>query len=82
MEEGRKAKVLEDKLIASMKAEITLLKKLKHLTLHRSDKEGGSKLRQSSSPQSPLQSSSSEVTMMPLLNGAGTLVERHKKASG
>lgn len=80
MEEGRKAKVLEDKLIASMKAEITLLKKLKHLTLHRSDKEGGGKLRQS--PQSPLQSSSSEVTMMPLLNGAGTLVERHKKASG
>ena len=81
MEEDRKAKLLEEKLIASMKTEITLLKKLKHLALQRYDKEGGCKLRQYH-PQSPLQSSASEVTMMPLMNGAGTHAERHKKTSG
>lgn len=82
MEEGRKTKLLEEKLIASMKTEITLLKKLKHLASHRSDREGGCKSRHCSSPQSSLQSSASDITMTPWLNGIGTHVDRRKRAGG
>lgn len=83
MEESEKAKILEDKLLASMKTEIALLKKLKHLALQRSDKEGaGCKAQQHPSAWSPLQSSASETIMMPGLNGHGTNVERRNKRTG
>lgn len=83
MEESEKAKILEDKLLASMKTEIALLKKLKHLALQRSDKErAGCKAQQYPSAWSPVQSSASEVIMMPGLNGHGTNVERRNKRMG
>ena len=83
MEEGRKTKLLEEKLIASMKTEITLLKKLKHLASHRSDREGGCKSTHTSA-QSSLQSSTSasDITITPWLNGLGTHVDRRKRAGG
>lgn len=77
--EGSAKKLLEDKLIASMKTEITLLKKLKHLALHRSDKEGGCKSSWCSSAQ---HNGTSYLATAPRLNGMGTHADKFRRAGG
>ena len=79
MEESARQKLLEEKLIGSMKTEITLLKKLKHLAFHRSDSEGGCKC---SSAQLALHSSASDVATLVRLNGMGTYADKFKRTGG